>query len=255
MIFHKGRLPELDKNFQFSYNGEPLERVTSFTYLGFNFSPQLSFSNHVLCMVAKARRQIGMLHRQLNIRDLSLDIVLQLFYIYVLPIFRYGAGLWLSSCSKASLSSIDTTFTKFLKGYLGLPNHTNNAIVYLLTDTAPISLVLRYQASSLANGLCYPSCLSGLKLSFLTNIPSPESFPVHELVPSFFWRSRVVVGLPSNFHYRRAICRDVCDIIHYDLCNNQSFHCQPTLECVCKLCGEKASAYHHYDCAFYSVAL
>ena len=251
MIFHKGRLPEEDRDFQFTYIDKPLERVSSFCYLGFDFSTQLSFSNHVSRIVSKAKKQIGMLHKQVNLRALSLEIVLKLFSIYVFPVFRYGAGLWLSSCSKASISKVDSSFSKFLKSYLGLPSHTNNAIVHFLTGTVPLSLILKSNISSFTNGLCYPSCLSGLQLSFLSNIPPPEPFSVLEMIPSSFWRSRMVDRLPNNYHYRRAICRDVTDMLHFDLCSDSSFHCKATLDCICMFCGETASAYHHYECTHY----
>ena len=42
-IFHKGALPKHSNVF---LNNEPMTRKKTIKYLGFHFSPQLSFSNH-----------------------------------------------------------------------------------------------------------------------------------------------------------------------------------------------------------------
>lgn len=80
MIFHRVRLPKSNADFQFLFNNQPLEHVSQFCYLGFNFSVQLSFSFHVKQLVSKANRQIGMLYQKVKIRELKLDVVLKLFY-------------------------------------------------------------------------------------------------------------------------------------------------------------------------------
>lgn len=192
-----------------------------------------------------------MLFQNVNLRNLRLDLVLQMFNVYVFPVFRYGAVLWLSSCSEAALSSVDSLFTKYLKRYLGLPKHCNNAIIHLLTDTTPLSHQLRSLAPSFASSLSFPSCLSGLQISLLRDSSSPHAYSPIQSIPTTFWHSRVVQILPSRFQSRRIICRDVTDQVHFDLCTQTTFHVCPDDLCFCKFCGRFARSYHHYECPAY----
>ena len=253
MIYHRGRLPVKDKDFCFKFDTDTLERVSEFCYLGFTFSQQLSFTSHAQKVVAKAKKQIGILNQHLKIRSLGLSIVLRLFEVYVVPVFRYGAGLWLSSCSNASIIAIDAVFTKYLKAYLGIPKHCNNSIVYYVTGTIPLSVFLRSQVSSFTNGLTYPSCLAGIQFNFLKDTRAPEPFSAIEKIPTTFWRSKPIYELPRSYYYRRQLCRDATDQIHSDICNTKTFHVSPSESCICSLCNEKADSYHHYVCQMYKM--
>ena len=86
MIFHKGRL----KTHQFNTNGQEIKIVTSFKYLGFTFSNQLSFSEHLHRLNLKARARIGVLYNRLPLKEVTLELALKVFDIYLLPIYRYG---------------------------------------------------------------------------------------------------------------------------------------------------------------------
>jgi len=117
MVFHRGRLPQCS----FTLNSVALEIVNNFSYLGFLFSSQLSFSAHLNNVTAKANSRCGTLMSRLPLRDLPLDLVLEVFRCYVLPIYTYGMHMYMESCSTNSLSAADACFTKFLKRYLNSP--------------------------------------------------------------------------------------------------------------------------------------
>jgi len=123
MIFHRGRCPKTS----FQYNGQELEIVKSFTYLGFIFTVQLSFTKHLEAQIVKARSRVGQLFVRLPLMDLPLDLVLKTFAVYVIPIFLYGLPMWLNACSKSAICSMDAIFTKYLKRYVHLPPWANNA--------------------------------------------------------------------------------------------------------------------------------
>ena len=91
MIFGKGRVA---RHKEFTIEGKPLEEVKSYTYLGFKFSPQLSFSDHLSMVNTKARSRIGLLFNRIPLRSLQLEVVLKIFDVYVLPIYRYGCFLF-----------------------------------------------------------------------------------------------------------------------------------------------------------------
>ena len=54
MIFHKGKLTKDDKNAEFKIGNEGIHIVNQFKYLGFIFTQQLRFSDHVKKVHAKA---------------------------------------------------------------------------------------------------------------------------------------------------------------------------------------------------------
>ena len=137
-VFHQGRLPACS----FQLEGRPIDIVNNFNYLGFGFSTQLSFSEHVKTINSKARAKCGLLFTRLLIIDLPLSTVLDLFSIFILPTYLYGLPLWYSNCSASSLQMVDATFTKFLKRYPHVPSHSNNASVHFLTSTIPLSKTL-----------------------------------------------------------------------------------------------------------------
>ena len=249
MIFHRGRLPNCDLQFIFRYKDLPIERVNSFVYLGFTFSQQLSFTLHIEKMVAKARSRIAVLSRQVNLKMLNLEVTLKLFYVYIFPIFRYGLPIWLSSQSQSVLNSVNALFTKYLKTYLGLPMHTNNSIVHYLTETSPLVNQLRSLAPSFSNGLSFPSCLQGLQLNILRDVTEPPPYNPIPSMPTTFWGSKMYQTLPSNYRMRRLLCRDIVDMIHFEICVNKKFHISPESSCLCQLCGQVAHSYHHYNCS------
>ena len=164
-IFHRGRLPSS----AFDLDGKAIEIVNDFIYLGFNFSSQLSFSKHAKNIDAKARAKCGILFARLPIMDLPLPIVLNLFSTFILPVYLYGLPLWLSNVSNSSLQMIDATLTKFLKRYLQVPLHSNNASIHFLTSTIPLSQQLKISAPNAIRSLSFPPTLNGYRISFLQN--------------------------------------------------------------------------------------
>ena len=156
MYFFKGRLSNHNANFGFTYDSFPIERVKSFCYLGFTFTQRLSFSPHVENLVSKGRSRLGVMQTQINIRNLKLDVALQLFDTYVFSGLRYGLPLWINNCSESVMNSLNATFSKFLKSYLGVPFHSNNAIVHLITGTCPLVDRLKHIAPHSTGGLSFP---------------------------------------------------------------------------------------------------
>ena len=182
VIFHRGSC----KPFTFTYGGLELEVVKSFIYLGFNFTVQVTFTPHLLGQISKARSRIGQLFSCLPLMSLPLMTALQIYEIYITPLFMYGLPLWLSNCSNSSLQSLDSLFTKFLKRYLFLKPWVNNASVYFISETSPFSRDLKLKSSNATKGLVFPKCLSGLQIEILTTQTNVDSYsPVAEIPSSF----------------------------------------------------------------------
>ena len=242
MIFHKGRKPK----HSFFLDNQEIEQVSSFIYLGFTFTTQLSFSKHVSSLNAKAASKCGFLFSKIISPNIPLHVVLDLFNCYVLPTYRYGLSLWLGRASEASMSSLNAVYSKFLKRYLGVNYHASNSITYYLTSTAPLSTILNSLYNNSFSSLSFPSCLHGLQLS--RRDIAWEPYDPIPAIPTHFWRSSYNGSLPIYARNRRQVCREVFDLHHFDICMNGRFHPKPELTCICWLCGETATNYHQYFC-------
>ena len=87
--------------------------------------------------------RIGYMFANLPLRDIPLDMVLNLFKIYILGLFQFGLPIWRVQCAKSAWDQLDATFTKYLKSYLGVPKYSNNAIVHHLCGTIPFSVYMK----------------------------------------------------------------------------------------------------------------
>jgi hypothetical protein len=136
MIFYYGPQP---RNV-FTYNRHELENVNTFTYLGVVLTTRLSARRHIKQIVSKCNARVGLLFAQLPMKELPLDVILRLFNIYVLPIATYALPVWFSQATSSQTRPLNAVFTKYLKRWLCIPYSVNNAIVYHLTETRPLTL-------------------------------------------------------------------------------------------------------------------
>ena len=223
--------------------------VNKFCYLGFILTVQLSFTQHLEAAISKARARIGLLFSKLPIQNIPLHLVIDLFNTYIAPIFHYGLVLWVSKCSQNSMQALDAVWSKYLKRYLGLPPHVNNATVYHITGTEPFSNSLKAIAPQRLGGLSFPECFSGMMISFINEqAPMQPPFDPIPQVPTTFWASRMIVAIPSTKYYRHRIMREIFDMPHFDLCSNSTFHNKIEDDCVCMICKDNAHAYHVRYC-------
>ena len=244
MVFHRGRCP----SFRFTYGGIELEIVKSFIYLGFHFTVQTTFSPHLLGQISKARSRIGQLFSSLPLMQLPISTILQIFEIYVTPLFLYGLPLWLSNCSNSAIQSLDSLFTKFIKRYLFLKPWTNNATIHFISQTSPLSNSLISRSSNMTNGLVFPPSLSGLQLKILASHKQIEPYNPVPDIPSSFWLSKIFHSLPSSPFYRKKLMKEIFDTGHLDICKNSSFHARIGDDCICISCGEHAHRFHVRFC-------
>ena len=83
----------IQSGFPLHLNGDPLESVTSFKYLGVYISSDLSWSEHIKQVCVKARRMIGLLYRNFY-RHIQGPRLLQLYKSLVRPHVEYAAVIW-----------------------------------------------------------------------------------------------------------------------------------------------------------------
>ena len=246
MIFHLGGLSKSLKKLQFKYEAQTIERVNSFKYLGITLSTQLSYTDHIKDLIQRCKARIGVVFSKLRLAWLPLDIVLRIFQIYVLPLLEYALCIWISGKSAPTIrTKLNAVFTKFLKRYLGVPYHSSNDPVHHICQTYPLYQILTNLSHQRLNGIVLPLCLSGTQLTLIQNLPKEiEPTPSYRLLPSYFWRSRMIWKLPTNPFYRKSLCCEVLDTKHYLSCTVKKFHKGPEDECICNICNENNHPYH-----------
>ena len=83
----------------------------------------------------KAKSKIGMIFAKTPVKEVGLDLALQLFDCYVKPIFEYCAIVWTSDFRKSYDQKINESLLLFLKKYLKISKRTNNnRLLIFLTD-------------------------------------------------------------------------------------------------------------------------
>ena len=244
LVFHKGRMP----NCSFYLGNEELEIVSEFKYLGFIFTCQLSFSKHVHYLNLKAKARIGLMFSRLPLKQLSLDKVMLLFKIYVEPIYLYGVAIWMSRYAKNYSDEIDAVMRRYLKRYLMVPLHSNNAITDHLTNQVNFTKRLSEMAKTNRNNMIFPAEFNNLKLSLWDKIPEYDEGNKYENIPSWFWGSRIYNELPTNYKNRKKLTHDLFDINHKEFCINDTFHAKLDHNCYCKICKHPLEHYHERFC-------
>ena len=137
MIFNKtGRLL---KNYNFTYNGAPLECVREYKYLGFVVTPSGEVRTGLedlrrrgLKAYMKMKNTLGALFRN------NLENSIHLFSYMVSPILTYCSDFW--GCLQPKDNPVEKVHLMFLKHLLGVRKQTNTSGVLIETGMIPLSL-------------------------------------------------------------------------------------------------------------------
>jgi len=93
MVVRKSGL--LPMNLLFEYNGEMVEMVSAFSYLGIVFTAGGSFNQTQITLAGQSRKAIYNIIKYLyNFTNISIKHRLELFDKLVLPILNYGCEIW-----------------------------------------------------------------------------------------------------------------------------------------------------------------
>ena len=247
--FYRGRY-DFIPNFFYKHN--QLENVKEFKYLGITFTTQLSSSKHIDRIISKCNSRIGQLFYRLKIDHSNLDTALRIFQVYILPIIEYGMPVWMPKLCNSSRRQLNSLFSQFLKRFLCLPYCADNSLIHFTTGTFPLLNHLEHVHAKRFLSLRFPPTLSNLQIPAPPEINLPSSFNYEE-IPTYFWLSEPLVGLPLNPDKKRALLYDRLDLVHHCLCKNKSFHSPSSVggpTCLCIFCGKRADHDHHRECSY-----
>ncbi|MCG8093252.1 MAG: hypothetical protein JAZ17_06420 [Candidatus Thiodiazotropha endolucinida] len=125
MVFRKGGL--LPKNLSFFYDGQVLEIVNKFRYLGVTFTIGGSFAETQNTLSGQAQKAIFKMNKYVyKFTFFSPRHKLELFDKLIMPILNYGSEVW----GFIQANSIERVHLQFCKRLLGVKKTTQNDFVY-----------------------------------------------------------------------------------------------------------------------------
>ena len=139
-IFSRGKT-KTDK-YNFLYNGNKIEIVDSYKYLGIEFRSTGSFKLTIDSLKQQASRAMFALISKNRRHNLPIDIQLELFDSTVLPIMLYGSEIW----GYSKTDTLDTLYLKYLKMVLGVQGKTCNNMVYGELGRFPLETYIKKRA-------------------------------------------------------------------------------------------------------------
>jgi hypothetical protein len=137
VVFSRSRLNTNDMNFK--YNGESLNIVTNFQYLGIIFSCKGSFNDAKAHLVQQARKAMFIVLRKARKLNLSIDMQLEIFDTMVVPILLYGAEVWgFENCN-----IIENFHMQFCKTILKVKKSTPHCMIYGQLGRMPLHILIK----------------------------------------------------------------------------------------------------------------
>ena len=148
VIFHKRKCRE-----KFKFNGNDVEVVDSFRYLGIEFSRTGNFAKGKKYAFDKAQRALFALLKTSREKNLPTDILLDLYQKMVVPVMLYGCEIW----GHEKLDILEKIHLKSLKYILHLNRSTMTAQVFGESGFFPIYIDVKVRMISFWADLVNPS--------------------------------------------------------------------------------------------------
>ena len=129
-----GRMSTDDK---LSYNGSPLEFLSSFTYLGVVFQTRGGTGGHTDHLRSKGLSSCGKISMRLPLSKLSLPSLERVFLSIVLPSMSYALGTLIQL--NPNLTYIDEIQGRLLKMWFGVSKYASSTALMSAVGWTPIS--------------------------------------------------------------------------------------------------------------------
>ena len=116
-----------NRNLTFTCNGDDIEIVNTFSYLGIVFTTGGSFSSAVNTLAGQAQKALFQLNKYLyKFTFITPKHKIELFDKLIVPVLSYGCEVWGFMNSKA----LESIHLRYLKGILGVKRTTQNDFIY-----------------------------------------------------------------------------------------------------------------------------
>ena len=133
MVFRKkGRLK---KSYNWKYGNSAIEVVTSYKYLGINFTSTGQFGSHLNTQLAVAKMGLNTIYRSIfNLQSRNIDSYFKLFESVSRSVLCYAAQVW----GFEKYDVVEKLLRFFIKKLFRLPYNTPNYMLLLETGKDPI---------------------------------------------------------------------------------------------------------------------
>ena len=232
MVFRKGG--KTAKDDKLILQGETLETVNNFRYLGVSLQPTMtSYKIHIQERATAATKAINRIQ---NISKLSLATAMLLFHAVITPIASYGIELIWEKLTSSDLTRLENVKARFLKRVLGVGKQSPSRTVYVLARESFFVEDLRFELM----------------------LPSTGPYQAHlearhrkrnDIDPDFYGTSAMTdrKWTEACQDQRHVVTRLAIHGFHHKICRTQRFH-QPDDNCICSLCERKCGRYHIITC-------
>ena len=133
MVFRKGGF--LGKHEKWHLDGNNIEVVNEYTYLGYTFTTKMSVTKGVDVLAAKGKRACVECVRYIGkLSEISKKCFFKIFDTQVQPVILYSAEIW----GLHRLSNVERVHTFACKRYLNVPLKVPNKFVYGETGRYPL---------------------------------------------------------------------------------------------------------------------
>ena len=125
MVFRKGGF--LSKDEKWFFDGEKLEVVNKFCYLGYTFTSKISPKQGIDHLVQKGKRALLLLNKAFQkYKEMTFETYFKIFDAKVQPILLYSSEVW----GLRRLENIEKVHLGACKRFLGVPIRTPNKMIY-----------------------------------------------------------------------------------------------------------------------------
>ena len=189
------------QEFRFFYNGNILEVLKEFVYLGVVFTSNGRFNANTDALVLRAEKALFGLQQKIRMLNLSPKVALKLFDSTVLSVLLYGCEAW----GDTNISKLESFHLKFCKDILKLRKSTANAMVYGECGRYPIDIVVKKRCISFWHKLLTTKThhLSGIlfNLARTMNRCNQLKYPWLDFVKNIL----IECGIPYVFEYPGSV--------------------------------------------------
>ena len=124
MVFGSKCMLTKIRDFDLKVNGQPLERVTSYHYLGVTLDPSLTFDKHITKLIGKVSDKVMQLKRMRMF--LSSEAAVLVYKNMILPMIEYG-DIFLTAASKENRGKLQVLQNKAPRAALQVDKYYDTA--------------------------------------------------------------------------------------------------------------------------------
>ena len=128
-IVHLRNMRQKKMAVKFKYQGDEVEVVPMYKYLGYHFNEHLKYNIGCEALVSSSGRALGtIINKFKDIKESGYDTFTKLYPMGVEPILGYFSSIWCNNINTCKAAT--NVFSRAHHYYIGLPVHTALAGIY-----------------------------------------------------------------------------------------------------------------------------